>query len=96
MSGSAKKLAQLKKWAQLAPLNDVFVYYNEGVGERDEKVFAYARKLSEAALVFLFQKKTDGGIYQYCARLSHPAHIHVLDRVSASIHVEPSRQRDAA
>lgn len=96
MLGGGDKLQQLKRWVQLAHLNNVFVYYNEGVGERDEAVFAYARKLHEAGLVFLFQKRADDGLYQYCARMSRPADIHTLDKVSASIHVEPSRQRDAA
>lgn len=90
------KLALFRKWAQEAPLGAVFVYYNENIGERDPDIFEYARKLSEAGRVFLFQKRTDQGTYQYCARRSSVAAHGVLDKVSASIKVEPSRQKDAA
>lgn len=95
MSGSKHKLALFTRWALEAPSNAVFVYYNEPL-ERDPEVFAYARKLSDAGVAFLFQKKTEDGNYQYCAkRCPLEAHI-ILDKVSASIHVEPSRHRDAA
>jgi hypothetical protein len=83
------KLQQFRKWARDAHYEDVFVYHREPYPREDE-VFAYARKLHQAGMVFLFSRRLDAERFEKCARrtpvISHTA----LDKVSAAIKVDPS------
>jgi hypothetical protein len=91
MSAAQHKIAAFRSWAQTHPLGSVFVYYREPL-ERDPDAFAYARKLHDAGLVFLFQRRLDNGMFEHCARRCAIKDHKVLDVVSASIQVNPSRQ----
>lgn len=83
------KLETFHRWAREAPYEAVFVYHREPM-ERDEAIFDYARKLHEGGLVFLYQRKIDGGRWEKCARRTPITAHSVLDRVSAGVYVAPS------
>lgn len=83
------KLPFFYKWAHEAAFESVFVYHREPA-DRDPEVFAYARKLHEGGLVFLFDRRMDNGKFEKCARRTPVAAHLALDKVSASIRVEPS------
>lgn len=80
------KRARVLEWVQHCGSNDVFVYHRTGGKlERDPNLFAYMRKLSDGGLVFLFQRRTDQGEWEYCARRCRPKDHAVLDKVSADV-----------
>lgn len=80
------KRARVQHWVQHCGANEVFVYHRTGGAlARDPELFAYMRKLSDAGLVFLFQRKIDGGEWEYCARRCRPKDHLVLDKVSAHV-----------
>lgn len=82
------KLQQFRKWAREAPYEDVFVYHRDPK-DREPDAFAYARKLHDAGMVFLFDRRIADG-FEKCARRT-PVMAHLsLDRVSASVKVDPS------
>lgn len=82
-----RKVDYLRRWVQRATHGDVFVYYRtNGRLERDPEVFAYARKLSDAGLAFLFQRRIpDTEHFEHCARRTRPKDHAVLDKLSAAI-----------
>lgn len=83
------KLKAFRLWARSAAYENVFVYHREPM-ERDAEVFSYARKLHDAGMVFLFERRIDGGRFEKCARRT-PVKAHsALDKVSRDITVEPS------
>lgn len=94
------KQALVQKWVQSCGAADVFVYHRGLLdAERDPVLFAYMRKLSDAGLVFLFQRRltaplnlvVDGETqWEWCARRCRPKDHIVLDKVSAAIQVAPS------
>lgn len=84
------KLAAFRRWAREAPYNDVFVYHREPL-DRDPDVFELARKYSDAGLAFLYSRRLDDGRIEKCAKRTSPTHHHVLDKVSRTVQVEPSR-----
>lgn len=88
-----RKLELFRKWAREATYNELFVYHREPK-ERDEASFEHARKLSDAGLAFLSQRRLDNGMFEYCALRSKPQDIDVLDKVSARIYVAPSSSAD--
>lgn len=90
------KRSRVQHWVQTCGANEVFVYYRtNGVGlmaERDEELFAYMRKLSDAGLVFLFQRPLPAPPFtpwlrewEYCARRCRPKDHVALDKVSAAV-----------
>lgn len=83
------KLQQFRKWAREAPYEDVFVYHREPY-TREPEVFTYARKLHEAGMVFLFERRLDANRFEKCARRTPVVAHFALDKVSASITVDPS------
>lgn len=83
------KLKHFREWAQRAAYGETFVYHREP-NDRDGEVFAYARKLHDAGMVFLFSRRLDNGKLEKCAKRSPVAAHLILDKVSASITVEPS------
>jgi hypothetical protein len=83
------KLAAFHRWSREAQYGATFVYHREPL-DRDTDVFAFARKMHDAGLVFLFSRRLDDGRFEKCARRTqHTAHL-VLDEVSRSIYVAPS------
>lgn len=83
------KLTRFRKWAREAPYGGVFVYHRDPT-ERDPAVYAYARKLHDAGMVFLFDRRLGEERFEKCARRT-PVVAHLtLDRVSASVKVDPS------
>lgn len=83
------KLKAFRAWAREAQYEDVFVYHRDPA-ERDGEAFAYARKLHEAGMVFLFDRRLEPGRFEKCARRT-PVVAHLaLDRVSAAVKVDPS------
>ncbi len=83
------KLTRFRKWAREAPYGETFVYHRDPI-ERDASLFAYARKLHEAGMVFLFDRRLGEERFEKCARRTRvTAHL-ALDRVSASVKVDPS------
>lgn len=91
MTPAQHKLAAFHRWALEATGKDVFVYHREPL-ERDPAAFKFARKLSDAGLVFLYSRRLDDGRFEKCARKTRPQDHNVLDRVSLGIHVPPSSQ----
>lgn len=87
------KLAAFHRWAREAPYNDVFVYHREPL-PREDDAFEYARKLSDAGLCFLYQRRLDDGRWEKCARRTRPHDHHVLDKVSKGVQVAPSTAAD--
>jgi hypothetical protein len=83
------KLNTFRRWAREARYNEVFVYHREPL-VREEDVFDYARKLSDAGLAFLYQRKLDDGRWEKCARRSRVADHLVLDKVSKRVQVAAS------
>ena len=90
-----RKVDYLRRWAQTASHADVFVYYRTNMTlARDPAVFEYARKLHDAGLAFLFQRRIPGTEhFEYCARRTRPKDHAILDVVSASIPA-PSTQQE--
>lgn len=83
------KLKHFREWAQRAAYRETFVYHREPQ-ERDPELFALARKLNEAGMVFLFSRRLEDGRFEKCAtRTPVTSHL-VLDKVSASITVAAS------
>lgn len=83
------KLSSFRKWAREAPYEDVFVYHRDPA-ERDLTCFAYARKLHDAGMVFLFERRLGEGRFEKCARRTPVVAHFALDKVSAAITVDPS------
>jgi hypothetical protein len=83
------KLKHFREWAQRAAYGETFVYHREPA-ERDPELFSLARKLNEAGMVFLFSRRLETGVFEKCAKRTPVAAHLVLDKVSASITVEPS------
>lgn len=84
-----RKLETFHRWAREAHYGEVFVYHREPA-ERDDEIFAYARKLHDGGRVFLYQRRIDGDRWEKCARRTPVAAHLVLDRVSATVYVAPS------
>lgn len=85
MSTTNQALAGFRKWAREAAYEAVFVYHRTP-RTRDPALFEHARKLSDAGLVFLYQQRR-GDEWTYCARRTHPAAHHTLDKVSRRVKV---------
>lgn len=85
MSTTNFKLTAFRRWAREAPYEAVFVYHRTPAA-RDTDLFAHARKLSDAGLVFLFQRRA-GREFEYCARRVHHKHHFLLDKVGGAVKV---------
>lgn len=97
----------LKAWAHEPHYNQVYVYHEEPLDieaeglktlelvayqKAREALFKSARKLNEAGLVLLFQRRHPvDGFWQYCAKRTRIADHLVLDKVSRGQHVAPSK-----
>lgn len=86
---SALKVEWYHTWAIHAKYG-VEVVYHRGDAERDEKVFDYMRKLSDAGMVFLFQRRLNDGRWEKVARRTPVASHKVLDTISQDVQVPPS------
>lgn len=74
------KAEDVRAWAQNAAIGDDLVYRKPDQ-DRDENLFEAVRKLSEAGLVFLFQRRA-GEDFEHVARRTRPATHDTLDWVS--------------
>lgn len=84
---SSTALTCFRHWATHAPYGDEFVY-NRGE-DRDDDLFTLARKLSEAGLVFLYQRRA-GCTWEKVARRTPVVSHKVLDAISQDVIVPPS------
>lgn len=76
-------VAIFQHWVQHAEYGQDFVYH-KATAERDEDVFARARKLQDAGLVFLYQRRAGDGFEHVARRTKIESHL-VLDKLSSTI-----------
>lgn len=88
MSDRSPAIAAFHTWAREASYGDVFVYHRAS-GPREQELYDYARKLSDAGLAFLFRRRTDAGLEACARRIHHETHFS-LDKVSAAVKVAPT------
>lgn len=80
----SRALAALKKWAENTPAGHATTYFSDGK-VRDDAVFDLARKLHEAGLVFLAQRRNAKGVMEHVAIRTNPASRAILDTVSVRV-----------
>jgi hypothetical protein len=83
------RLPVFQRWAREARYGEVFVYHREPFA-RDSVLFEYARKLSDAGIAFLYQRRADNHQWEKaCKRIGVQAAL-TLDKLSETVHVEAS------
>lgn len=78
-------LRRFREWTRTAPVGSEFAYHYDELDQRERAVFEHARKLSDAGLAFLFQKRLVDGGFAYIARRTEVKAHTVLDKVSRRI-----------
>lgn len=86
-------LRKFRDWTREADYGDVFVYGFGSTGMRSPEAFEHARKISDAGLAFLYQRRNESGTFDHVAkRTSVQSHL-ILDKVSESVRAPARKDR---
>ena len=91
------KLVGFRTWARSAMPGEVYIYHRSDFqGNKDlarspraEELFTHARRLSDAGLAMLYQRRS-GYDWEYCARRTSLVCMKTLDKVSETVTVAPT------